>query len=240
MNGMIARQKFSELVERDHPAPTLAELALWIAAEEYPELDISAYLNRLDKLAERVRRIEARLQVGLIEALRIVLAEEQGFHGNREHYADPRNSFLNEVLDRKTGIPITLSLVYIEVARRLGLEAHGIGFPGHFLAQIRSGDQTVVIDAFHGGRVLAMEECEILLAKMTSNRVTFSPELLLPASWRTVAYRLLANLKNIYIQQPAELQRALGVVDRMLLVQPGSQADVRDRGLIQFQLEQQR
>jgi regulator of sirC expression with transglutaminase-like and TPR domain len=214
--------------------PSLGELALWVAAEEYPDLDVPAYLARFDYLAQRVTRLGQRLDVSPAELLAIVLGEEQGFHGNVEAYNDPRNSFLNDVLDRRCGIPISLSILYIEVARRAGISAEGIGFPGHFLLRVGEGEEAVVIDPFHGGRRLSMEECASLLAQMTGGQVPFAPELLEPVNWRRITYRLLANLKNIYLSPPQDEQRALSVVERMLLVQPGSTDDLRDRALLLY------
>lgn len=237
---MTARETFAHLVERDEPAPSLAETALWIAAEEYPGLDVPAYLARLDKLAVRVDRLGKRLGLAPADALRVGLAEEQGFHGNREAFYDPGNSYLSEVLDRRAGIPISLSIVYVEVARRLGWAAEGISFPGHFLMQVGEGDSAVVLDPFHGGRTLTADDCAVLLKQVAGAQTSFTAELLAPAPWRKIIYRLLANLKNIYSSPPAaDYVRALSVVERMLLVQPGSVDDVRDRGLLLHKLELQ-
>ena len=237
MEIVSLRDTFARLVELDHPAPSLAELALWIAAEEYPKLDVAVALAKFDRLSERVRRLQAKLLLTPSEALRAALAEEQGFHGNRDDYYDPRNSYLNDVLERRTGIPITLGIVYIEVARRVGIPAEGVAFPGHFLVQL-NGEE--IIDPFNGGRTLANEDCASLLARVTNNRGTFAPELLQPVSWRKITYRLLANLKAIYLREPVDRKRGLAVVDRMLLVNPGAQEDVRDRGILLYQLEQER
>jgi regulator of sirC expression with transglutaminase-like and TPR domain len=235
MWGVAARDTFARLVEHDDPAPSLAEAALWVAAEEYPRLDVAAHLAKLDRLAQRVERLRAKLLLTPAEALRVALAEEQGFHGNRDDYYDPRNSYLNEVLARRAGIPITLGILYIEVARRVGLPAEGVAFPGHFLVQL-NGEE--IIDPFHGARVLSSEDCAVLLGKVTNGRGTFTPELLQPVSWRKIIYRLLANLKGIYLRPPVDHKRGLAVIDRMLLVSPGVQEDVRDRGLLAYQLAQ--
>lgn len=236
---MIAREQFANLVERDEPAPSLAEAALWIAAEEYPDLDVAAYLARLDALAARVDRLGKRLALAPAEALRVGLAEEQGFHGNREAFYEPGNSYLNTVLDGRAGIPISLSIIYVEVARRLGWKAEGISFPGHFLMQVGEGDEAVILDPFHGGRTLSNEDCAVLLKQIAGAQTSFTAELLAPAPWRKILYRLLANLKNIYSSPPPDYVRALSVVERMLLVQPGSVDDVRDRGLLLHKLDLQ-
>lgn len=240
MENMTARETFAHLVERDEPAPSLAETALWIAAEEFPDLDVPGYLARIEKLAVRVDRLGKRLGLAPADALRVGLAEEQGFHGNRDAYYEPGNSYLNEVLDRRAGIPISLSIVYVEVARRLGWAAEGISFPGHFLMQVGEGDSAVVLDPFHGGRTLTADDCAMLLKQVAGAQTSFTAELLAPAPWRKIIYRLLANLKNIYSSPPAaDYARALSVVERMLLVQPGSVDDVRDRGLLLHKLDLQ-
>lgn len=234
---MLPRERFTALVERDEPGPSLGEAALWIAAEEYPDLDVQAYLAKLDRLAERVRRVQAKLALPLDVALSVTLAEEQGYHGNRDDYQDARNSFLNEVLDRRTGIPITLSLIYIEVARRVGMQAEGIAFPGHFLVLLGEGAEAQVVDPYHGGSRLSADECAQMLERITGNGSAFSPELLRPAPWRKILFRLLANLKNVYLAEPADQRRGLAVIERMLLVQPGAIDEERDRGLLHFQLK---
>ena len=123
-----ARTHLAGLLERDEPPPSLGEVALWVAAEEYPELDVPACMARIDALAERVERLLARLQVSGHEALRAALAEEQGYHGNRDNYYEPRNSYLSDVIERRGGIPISLSILYVEVARRSGMAAEGHNF----------------------------------------------------------------------------------------------------------------
>src|SRR5512138_1765819 len=155
-----ARARFAALLERD-PVP-LDEAALALAEEEYPDLDPEEVLVLLDRLGERVRaRAPAPARAAtLLEALRHVLVDEEGLRGNEADYADPRNSFLNEVLERKLGIPISLSVVWMEVARRAGLRLEGVGFPGHFLAKyVSPGGLEVFVDAFHGGEMLSADEC---------------------------------------------------------------------------------
>ncbi len=237
---LSAREKFTRLVEEDHPEPSLAEVSLLVAAEEYEDLDVEACLARFDRLAIRVERVGNRLGVESIEALRIVLAEEQGFHGNLDDYYDTRNSFLNEVLDRRAGIPITLSVLYVEVARRLGLKADGVGFPGHFLVRIEQAAETRILDPFHGGTSLTLDDCAGLLARITGSQIPFHARLLQPTPWRDIVYRLLANLKNIYLSEPQDFRRGLAVLDRMLLVRPDSLAEVRDRGLVRYRMENYR
>jgi regulator of sirC expression with transglutaminase-like and TPR domain len=232
-----ARERFAALVAPGAAEIDLPEAALWIAAEEYPDLDVAAYLARLDALAAQAAPAlrPTSSQAARIEALNRFLFEEQGFAGNREHYDDPRNSFLNEVLDRRRGIPITLSLVYVEVARRLGLAAFGVSFPGHFLAKVGDGEETVV-DAFFG-RVLTRRECQERLDAVAEDHVPLRPELHLRAATpRETLVRMLANLKHVGIRS-GDYSRALAASERILLVEPGAVPELRDRGLLYERLE---
>lgn len=227
-----ARERFAALVAPDRPQPDLAEAALWIAAEEYPELDVPAYLARLDELARRAAPLvlAPRSQGEQVERLNLFLFEEQGFRGNQREFEDPRNSFLNEVLDRRLGIPITLALVYVEVARRIGLEAYGISFPGHFLAKV-VGERDIVVDAFFG-RVLSLEECEERLHSQDPGAGRFDPSLhLRRARPREVLVRMLSNLKMIAARH-GDAERILACIDRILLIAPEQQSELRDRALL--------
>ena len=158
-----SRTRFREIVSG--PAFPLAEAALLVACEEYPELEVERYLARIEGMAERARgRVEEGGSLRTrVEALNGYLFGEEGFHGNNEDYYDPRNSFLNDVLDRRTGIPVTLSAVYMEVGRRCGLEVEGIGLPGHFIVGVRcsprldgGGEPQQLVDPFHGGALLSL------------------------------------------------------------------------------------
>jgi len=234
------RDAFAELVRAPDERIDLARSALLIAAEEYPALDIARYLGRLDELAGEVapRLTQARTPAERVAVLNRFLFAEQGFAGNREHYEDPRNSFLNEVLDRCAGIPITLSLVYIEVARRAGVEVDGVGFPGHFLVKHGNPgkEDLIVVDAFFG-TVLTREECQIRLAAVLGAAAQLRPELhLRKASAREILVRLLGNLKVLYVRS-ADFGRALACCERILLVAPDAPHELRDRGLVYEKLE---
>jgi hypothetical protein len=164
-----ARARFAALLERE-PVP-LDEAALALAEEEYPSLDVEEYLVRLDELAGRALARAGVAPASRLAALRHVLHEEEGLRGNEKDYYDPRNSFLNDVLDRRLGIPISLSVVWIEVARRAGVVLEGIGFPGHFLARYASpSGQEVYVDAFHGGEMLSVDECVARYRARTGGR----------------------------------------------------------------------
>ncbi len=166
-----------------------------------------------------------------LHRLREFLFEEQGFRGNAEEYYDPRNSFLNDVLDRRLGIPITLSLVLIEVGRRLGLAIHGIGLPAHFIVGFQSGGCRVLLDPFNGGAILTPEGCQELVSRVLSRQVTLQEEHFAPVTKQQFLIRMLNNLKAIYFKQEA-WEKALRVSERLLLLDPDSSCEVRDRGLV--------
>lgn len=225
-----ARARFASLIERD-PVP-LDEAALAIAEEEYPRLETEEYLVRLDRLAERVRsKAPGGRSATLLHALRKVLFEEEGYRGNEADYGDPRNSFLNEVIDRRLGLPITLALLYLEVGRRAGLELHGVGFPGHFLAKyVAPSGAEVFVDAFHGGEMLSAEECVARYRARTGGR-DLDRRYLSAVAPRQILARMLHNLKRTYLERRDDV-RAWWVLDRILLLTPGQLEAVRDRGLV--------
>jgi len=229
-----ARARFAALLERD-PVP-LDEAALAIAEEEYPRIDREEYLVRLDALAERVRaQASPGRAATLLHAVRKVLFEEEGYRGNEADYGDPRNSFLNEVLDRRLGLPITLCVLYMEVARRAGLELHGVGFPGHFLAKyVSSGGAEVFVDAYHGGEMLSAEECVARYRARTGGR-DLDRRYLAAVAPRQILARMLHNLKRTYLERKDDV-RAWWVLDRILLLTPGQLEAMRDRGLVSARL----
>jgi regulator of sirC expression with transglutaminase-like and TPR domain len=209
----------------------LAEAALTIARSEYPNLDSSQYVERLDDMAARLKvRIEAiPAPEPRIDEMNRLLFEEEGFQGNHDDYYDPRNSFLNEVLDRKLGIPITLAIVYIEVGRRAGLSTYGIGFPGHFLAGLLSDTGRFVIDPFNGGKILSETDCRRMVRGGIGASEPFKQSFLEPAWPKQILVRLLRNLKGVYWHRSEEL-KALRVVEWILVLHPDSAAEIKERG----------
>lgn len=230
-----ARERFAEIAAMDEEEIDLGEAALWLAAEAVPDLPVRGYLAKLDRIADGV--LPALQGAGLlaqqVDALNLELFGVHGFHGARGDYYDPRNSFLNEVLDRKTGIPISLSVVYIEVARRVGLDAAGINFPGHFLARV--GDEPIIVDPFEG-RNATPRECKTRLAAVLGEQAELTPELLAPAGKKSILLRMLSNLKSIYAQR-RDFEAALGCCDRCLLLAPDAPTELRDRGLMYHGLD---
>lgn len=230
------RARFAALMHRDDADIDLAEAALLIAAEAYPGLDIDRWLARLDELAAglRPRLAAARSPRTRVEALIDYVRREQRFVGNQDDYYDRRNSFLNEVLERRTGIPITLALVYMEIGRRAGVPVQGIGFPGHFLAKLAGGEE-VVFDPFFG-QVLTEEQCERRLQAVLGKDAPFDRTFLRAATAREIVVRILRNLKQIYLQA-RDYPLALGCSERILLVEPDLPPELRDRGLLYEHLE---
>jgi regulator of sirC expression with transglutaminase-like and TPR domain len=230
------RARFAAAVQADDEAIDLVEVALLIAAEAYPELDLDRYRATLDALGDGARAHvgAADSDAGRVRALIHYLAREQRFVGNQEDYYDRRNSFLNEVLDRRTGIPITLAVVYIAVARRAGIVVDGIGFPGHFLAKYR-GEPEIVFDPFFG-QVLSEDQCARRLQAVMGEDTPFDRRYLRRATAKEIVVRMLRNLKQIYLQA-REYEPALACSERILLVQPELPQELRDRGLLYQQLE---
>ncbi|MFK7895128.1 MAG: SirB1 family protein [Myxococcota bacterium] len=222
-------------------APGLAEGALVVAAEARPEIDIDSTLEILAEIVDRARPIvdEATTPTARIDALNRVFFEIENFRGNQAQYDDPRNSFLDEVLARRKGLPITLSIVYVEVARRLGFEAYGVGFPGHFLAKIvgvaDAPEQEIIVDVFFG-RTLSLEDCAERLKAAAGGDVPFDAQWLRPASEHEIYIRMLNNMKMLYLRQGDGLG-ALGCFDRILTLAPYAAFEYRDRGLLLEQMD---
>ncbi len=231
-------RRLSDILSREDAAVDLAEAALLIAHGEYPDLDVSGYLGRLDimgaELRERLRE-EPRPERAVM-ALNRYLFHEQGFRGNTSEYYDPRNSYLNDVLDRHIGIPITLSTVYIEVASRAGLEVEGVGLPGHFIVRVHTPARGLLIDPFHCGAMLSERECQDRLDRIFGGKVKMEARHLARCGRKAMLERMLQNLKAIYIKQ-GDLARALRVVEQLLEVEPGSANEIRDRGTIYAALD---
>jgi len=215
----------------------LAEAALLIAAEEYPALDVAAWLARLDALGARAReRVPPRGDADqTAAALTRLLVEDYGLRGNDADYYDPRNSFLNEVLERRLGIPLTLSLVYMDVGARAGVAVRGVGLPGHFVVRLERGETVRLLDPFNGGRPLDEANCRRLVERLGGGRLRFEPAHLRAVSARAILIRMLANLKGVYTAL-GDWRRARGAVDRILLLAPEAVGELRDRGLLSARL----
>lgn len=227
-------ERLKQLLNSPEEALDLAEAALVIAQDEYPQLDIGAYLRRLDELAEtvRVRLSPEAAPENIIATMNYLFFKEEGFAGNTTDYYDPRNSFLNEVLDRRLGIPITLSIVYMEVGRRLGLPIEGVSFPGHFLVKLELERGDVVLDPYAGGISLSEEDLNQRLHQAYGEQPEVPlKRLLASAGKKEILARILGNLKAIYLRTE-EFAKALSVTDRILLISPDLPGELRDRGLL--------
>jgi regulator of sirC expression with transglutaminase-like and TPR domain len=234
-------ERFRDLMRRSEDDLNLAEAALLLATDEYPGIDVNRYLRLLDGFATE---LQGRLSptatfedtlVGLNE----FLFDEKGFSGNTDDYYDPRNSYLNEVLDRKLGIPITLSILYMEIGRRIGLSLEGLSFPGHFLVKTETDEGDIVLDPFLGGAVLSEEDLvQRLRDRFGEENTPTAPlaPLLQTAGKKEILLRVLRNLKVIYINNQ-NYQKALTTLDRILLVAPDLAEEVRDRGQLYERLE---
>jgi len=239
------------------PDPDLAIAALMIARVEYPRLEAGPYLDQLDALGDEARRRVTAAPIvpgaapprvdpdryARVMVLNEYLFKELRFVGNEVQYEDPRNSFLNEVLDRRTGIPITLALLYMEVARRAGLYVQGINFPGHFLLRCpaRRGlqySEDLIIDAFHGGALLSEDACRELLRRHADDdeHETFEAHLLGHATKPQILARMLLNLKRVYVRMHS-FPQARDVTELMLAVDPSAINELRDRGLLAYHLK---
>ena len=220
---------------------SLAEGALLIAAEEYHDLDIDSYLQRIDRMGATLRR-RLRSDISTTEALLALnryLFEELGFSGNADDYYDARNSYLNDVIDRKLGIPITLAVLYIEIGRRIGLPLHGVSFPSHFLVKCVLRDGAIILDPYARGASLGLEDLQQRLRAIVKD-VELDPTvlnaMLAPASPRDIFARMLRNLRAIHLSRGDRL-KALNASTRIVTLVPGAADEYRDRAQLYFELE---
>ncbi len=213
-----------------HPFDLLMELepdqirldcaALHLARDAYPHIDVAAYLARLDVLTDEVAERRPGLSAPQrYEALRAVLVEQHGFHGNAREYHDPDNSYLNRVLDRRLGIPIALATIWIEIARRLKWPVSGVAFPGHFLARFDDPERFILVDPFNAGQPLSLDDCRTLLRTSFNGELEFSQELIEPVDTRTILTRMLNNLRSIYLAR-RDWDRLAPVLCRLAAVEP--------------------
>lgn len=234
-------ERFRNVVAGADEEINLAEAALLVAAGEYPDLDVDAYLARVDALAETFRQ---RLRADISPSDKIILLnrylfDELEFRGNSENYYDARNSFLNDVLDRKLGIPLTLAMLYITVGRRAGLPLQGVSFPGHFLVKCALREGAVILDPYLRGISLGFDDLRQRIRNLDQGIApsrSVIAGMLKGASNRDMLVRLLRNLKSIYTEQEAWL-KALSATDQIICVTPDIAEEYRDRGMFYLNLE---
>ncbi len=221
-----------------HDHIDLARAALEIARDAYPEIDIEIYLDRINRLANRAR---ARFKPGsitreILGQINWVLFVEEQFRGNREEYYDPRNSYLNEVLDRGLGIPITLSLVYSAIAKHLGLTVGGVDLPLHFMLRVDDGEETCFIDPFHAGALYDRLGCERKLSEIAQQAVILSDAVVEPCSSQTLISRMLRNLKAIYARS-GDIASVLPIQRRLTAINGRDPGELRDLGILCVQAD---
>jgi regulator of sirC expression with transglutaminase-like and TPR domain len=242
----LTLEPFAQAVGQDDARIDLARACLMIAQDAYPRLDLERYMTEIERMALQLRGLLPR-SGGVEErvvALNQFLFEELGYSGNTDDYYDPRNSYLNEVIDRRTGIPITLSVLYMEIGRRIGLPLEGVSFPGHFLVRLALRGGMLVLDPFVGGAPLSEPELRQRLQRVVPRGIVGNPplaqfpleQLLEPASKRQILSRVLRNLKAIY-READKPERMLEVLNRILLVTPDANSELRDRAYVYHRLE---
>ena len=227
-----------DLLSREPSAPLdVAELALHLARDEYPDLDVEAHLGELDAMAHEARTYLRGYLRTRVRGLCRYLFHEMGFRGNTRDYYDARNSYLNMVMERRTGIPISLSTVAIAVGTRAGLEVFGVGLPGHYVAKAVANGEDVLFDPFHGGRLLAPTDCEHLVLQVTEQPFEASAENLRAVPVGMTVLRMLNNLKGVYLRQ-GDFRRAVRVMERLRQLDPRDPLQQRDLGVSLLQMGQ--
>jgi regulator of sirC expression with transglutaminase-like and TPR domain len=234
-----SRKTFEELITLPDLGIPIAEAALLLACEEYPQLSLAPYLEQLDDIAGDIdNRLKGhRSTLDTIATINEVLFDEYGFHGNSSAYYDPRNSFLNDVLDRRTGIPITLSAIYMEVAQRIGFHIDGVGIPGHFIVKHVSRTEETFLDPFNAGAVMTEADCRDLIRQMNGDDDPDEEHWLRRVTHRQIVARMLNNLKVIYVNGGA-FDKALIMLELMVLTDSSDPTLYKQRGMLHLQLRQ--
>ena len=220
MHPAEARRQFREYAAGEITNANLARGALLVALEDYPRLDVDGYVRDLDDLAARVSRRCVRGEPAIFRLghLHAEMFDVDAYRGDPSNYYDPRNAYLNEVIDRKIGIPITLSIIFLHVAARVGLNAYGVGLPGHYLVKVQFELNEVYVDPFHSGTTLTLEEIGRLLEDMTRRQIRLSSSHLRAWSGRETLVRVLANIENMW-RLAGEQKRAQSAKERMEILQ---------------------
>jgi regulator of sirC expression with transglutaminase-like and TPR domain len=234
-----ASQRFYQEVQKADGRISLAMAALYIAQEDYWDMDPRHYIETLDRMADEVlkRLPKNRYPLKVIQVINQYLFEELKFSGNRQNYYDPDNSCLNCVLDRRLGIPISLSLVYLEIAARLGFPMVGVGMPGHFLIRPAIDEMEVFVDPFHSGEILFLADCQARFYQQYGPEAAWQDSFLAPVPPKAFLVRMLLNLKTVYLTLEV-FERAIATLDKLLILMPQQPQQMRDRGLLHYELQQ--
>ena len=232
------RADFVQMVKRPEPTIDLARTALLVAAESDPNVDVDGQLYLIESWAEELKR---RLDpdwnnLQKLARLRSFVFDELGFRGNRQDYFSPSNSLLHEVIKRRLGIPLTLSIVFMELGWRVGIPFEGVGFPGHFLVRLAGEPRDLLLDPYQRGMSVHEEDCRKILRETTGGKLEYHDRLLASVGKRAMIVRLLNNLKGAYLRSGQDAL-ALAAVDRLLVVDPGDIEETRDRGLLLYRLD---
>jgi regulator of sirC expression with transglutaminase-like and TPR domain len=233
----LARQRFREIAARSDTHVDLLEASLVIALEDQPALDIDAYLQQVNAWSSAIiGRLDGSQDVErVVETINQLLFDEEGFRGEDEDYYDPRSALVSEMLDRHAGLPITLSILYLEISRRVGIDAAGVSLPGRFLVKLSGYFGDIVIDPFDGGRVLSTIELQHLLDSLYGGGVKLREHHLRSFARKEVLARELAQLKAAYLAQH-DLARAAASIDRLLILDQRDAFEVRDRASVAMQM----
>lgn len=238
MTGSLT-ERLTQIISGPDSDIPLTEAALLVASHQYPDLDLEHWLGRIDALAGNLRqRIDPAANVpSRIAALNQYLFDELGFAPNADDFYDPRNSFLNDVIERRVGIPISLSLLYMAIGARIDLELCGVCFPGHFLVKCKAPEGTVVLDPYAGGMSLGLPDLQRRLREVRGGEVSRAiiAGLLVASSKKEILVRMLRNLKAVYLRRH-DLDRALAIMEWIVGAEPEHAAEVRDRGMIYQEL----
>jgi regulator of sirC expression with transglutaminase-like and TPR domain len=232
-------QAFIETIQHPDPDINLAKAALQIACFEYPHLKVDNYLNRINLMADEVKkRLPDRLYpLKIVKIINQYLFEDLQFTGNTQDYYDPRNSYLNDVIERRTGIPLTLSIIYLEIAKQIDFPMVGIGMPGHFIIRPDFEEVEIFVDPFHGGEILFEQDCQERLSQVYQQPVKLEEHFLNIATNQQILLRLLTNLKYIYLNRQ-QWSQTIRTLDLLLLLIPNHPLELRDRGLVYYQIGQ--
>lgn len=236
-----ARERFRKIVELPDRMIDLTEAALVIALEEYPSLQLDCYLEQIDEWSDAIRdRLEGSRDIErIIAEINRFLFEQEGFHGEADDYFDPRYAYLNEVLDGHAGLPIALSILYIEVSRRVGIDVAGVSLPGRFLVKVTGPWGEILIDPFDGGRVLTSIECQLILDRVYGGGVRLREHHLRTTARRDVLARVLSHIKAMHLAR-GEGERAIADIDRLLMIDGADPYELRDRGLLAMKVHRYR